>query len=334
MDKVKLRVPAGSPASLKAAVNGGADGVYVALNSLSNIRSYPGLNFTPEELAEGIDFAHRRGKEVYLAVNSRPQVAEFDDCLEAIDLACQFQVDAVIISDIALLEYTRRNFPDLPIQLSVQAGACTSAALRFYERHFGIKGVVLPRVLTVEEIKEIREATTIDLEAFVFGILCINFEGSCRLSSYMTGLPNSTKGSCSPPEHVQIEEDDGSLKMRLADFLLNEFSPGEFATYPTPCKGRYFNRFLDASGYAFQVPASLNALPLLPELIKAGVNALKVEGRQRSHVYVREVTGVFREAIDAYYRDPAAFTVKDSWEGTLLHHAEGKSFIQACYLEK
>jgi putative protease len=218
--------------------------------------------------------------------------------------------------------------------LSVQAGACNAPAIKFFEQRFNIKGVVLPRVLTIEEIKEIREATTLKLEVFVFGILCINFEGSCRLSSYMTGLPNSTKGSCSPPDHVLMEEDEGRLRVRLAGYLLNEFAPGETATYPTPCKGRYLNQFLNEVAYPFQIPATLNTLSLLPKFIRAGVDAVKVEGRQRSHVYVREVTRVFRQAIDSYYHDPAAFQVKESWEKKLLKHAEGKKFVQACYLEK
>lgn len=334
MNKVKLRVPAGSLSSLRAAVKAGADGVYAALSTASNIRSYPGLNFSPEELAEGVKFAHRRGREVYVAVNANPQVAELDSCFEAVRQASQLEVDAVILSDIAVLEYARQNFPELSIQLSVQASASNAPAIRFFEQRFGIKGVVLPRVLTFEEIREIREATTLELEAFVFGILCINFEGSCRLSSYLTGLPNSTKGLCSPPSHLQLQEEKGTLKMRLAGRLLNQFEPGETATYPTPCKGRYLNLFLNETSYPFQTPASLNILPLLPKLIQSGVDALKIEGRQRSHIYVRDVTRVFREAIDAYYQDPARFKVKSAWEKKLLEYAEGKNFIQACFQEK
>lgn len=319
---------------MKAAIGNGADGVYVALRSPSNVRSYPGLNFSSEELEEGIKYAHRKGREVYVAINSNPQVEELESCFEAVRQVAELQADAVIVADIAVLEYVRQNFPGFPIQLSVQASACNAPAIKFFEQHFDIKGVVLPRVLTIDEIKEIREATSLELEVFVFGILCINFEGSCRLSSYMTGLPNATKGSCSPPGYVQMEEDEGKLRVRLAGYMLNEFAPDEIATYPTPCKGRYLNQFLNEVVYPFQIPATLNTLSLLPKFIRAGVNAVKVEGRQRSHVYVKEVTRVFRDAIDAYYQHPAAWQVKESWEKALLKHAEGKNFVQACYLEK
>jgi putative protease len=138
LDKIKLRVPAGSPPSLKAAIDSGADGVYVALRSPSNVRSYPGLNFSLEEVDKGVKFAHRKGREVYVAVNSNPQVEEIESCFEAVRQVVELEADAVIIADIAVLEYASQNFPGFPIQLSVQAGACNAPAIKFFEQLFNI----------------------------------------------------------------------------------------------------------------------------------------------------------------------------------------------------
>lgn len=122
--------------------------------------------------------------------------------------------------------------------------------------------------------------------------------------------------------------------MKLNGYLLNEFKPGEICCYPTPCKGRY--RHLDSGRvyYPFQPPLSLSVLSILPQMIEAGVGALKIEGRQRSKVYVRQVTQIFRKAIDAYYQNPQRFKIHEKWKEKLSALFEGKELTQACYTEK
>lgn len=335
MRKVLLRAPAGTLAALKEAVKAGADGVYTAFSSASNVRNFPGLNLTLDQLKEGTEFAHRRSCQVFLAVNSYPQTEEaLARACEEITQAVELGIDGVILADFALLKFAWETFPQLPVQLSVQAGASTARAINWLVENYGVKGAVLPRVLALDEIKALRQQTQIELEVFIFGLLCINYEPKCLLSCYLTGIPNATFGACSPAQFVSFEEENGVLQARLNQFLLNSFEPGEVATYPTPCKGRYREASTQRVFYPFQPPSTLNLLPLLPNLIEAGVDALKIEGRQRSKVYVKETVKVFREAIDTYYENPANFKIKQSWNRRLGTLFEGSRFTLASLGEK
>lgn len=332
--KIQLRAPAGTLPSLKAAVDAGADGVFTGLRSLSNIRNFPGINFTPEELSEGIAYAHERDAEVYVAINAYPQGDSLQGVYKDIDTAVSLGVDALIVADLAALRYIRDNAPEMPVQVSVQGGLPTARAIEFLRKEFGIKGVVLPRVLNMEEIASVRSGTDVELEAFAFGLLCINYEPNCTMSCYVTGVPNQTYGACSPAELITFEEDGGRLDMRLDGYLLNSFGPEEVRTYPTPCKGRYRERSSGRVTYPFQSPSSLQTLAMLPRFIEAGVDALKIEGRQRGKTYVREAVSVFREAIDAYYADPSRFEVRPRWERRLAALFEGGEFTTTAYGEK
>jgi collagenase-like PrtC family protease len=332
--KIQLRAPAGTLASLKEAIKAGADGVFTGFKSRSNIRNFPGINFSEEELKEALDFAGGRGKEVYVAINAFPQGDLLEAAYRDVAKAVTLGVNSLIIADLAVLKFARDNFPDMPIQVSVQAGAGTSRMINLLQEEFGVKGVVLPRILSLAEIKNVRQATDVEIETFAFGLLCINYEPNCAMSCYITGVPNQTFGACSPAEFITFEEAGDQLDMRLSGYLMNRFLNDEVRTYPTPCKGRYLEAVSGKISYPFQCPSSLNTLPLLPEFIDAGVDALKIEGRQRSKTYVREAVGVFREAIDAYYADPDGFRVLPKWENRLAALFEGANFTTTAYVEK
>jgi len=167
---LSLRLPAGTLASLKVAADNGADAVYTGIASASNARNFPGLNLTPEELAEGVEYAHARHCGVYVTSNVYPQ-QEIDASLRAVDFAAQAGADAVIAADISVLDHAARRHPSMARHLSSIAAATNASAINFFRDHFGISCAVLPRVTSVDDIAEIRAATDVELEIFAFGVL-------------------------------------------------------------------------------------------------------------------------------------------------------------------
>jgi len=294
---LELVCPAGTPASLRAAVDAGGDAVYLGFRDETNARNFPGLNFSREELKEGIAYAHYRGPQVLVAVNTYPRAGNLDPWHRAVDDAALLKADAVILADIGLVDYAARHHPDLRRHLSVQASASNPAAIRFYRQELGVRRVVLPRVLTLEEIAALNAVIEVATEVFVFGGLCVMAEGRCTLASYATPCSPNREGVCSPAAHVRYVETGDATVTKLGDFTLNVVEGGERAAYPTACKGRY--RVGGEASYLFEEPASLNALAMLPELAAAGVTALKIEGRQRGRAYVARVVAAFRRAVDA-----------------------------------
>ncbi|MCC7259409.1 MAG: U32 family peptidase [Alphaproteobacteria bacterium] len=303
MPALELVCPAGTPDALRIAVDAGADVVYVGFRDETNARNFPGLNFSRDELAEALDYAHARDAEVFLAVNTYPRAGQQALWQQAIDDAARLKADAVILADIGLLDYAAKAHPDLRLHLSVQASASNPASINFYHRAFNVRRVVLPRVLTVPEIKALNAQIDVETEVFAFGGLCPMAEGRCSLSSYITGKSPNQNGVCSPASHVEYREEGAALVSRLGGFTINRFAAHESAGYPTLCKGRF-----EANGeeqYLFEDPVSLNIIPLLPSLVEAGVTALKIEGRQRGKAYVREVVANFRRIVDALERGEA-----------------------------
>ncbi len=297
---LELVCPAGTPAALRAAVDAGADSVYLGFRDETNARNFPGLNFSRDELGAGLAYAHDRGARVLVAINTYPRAGHQEPWRRAVDDAAALGADAVILADIGLADYATRNHPDLRRHLSVQASASSPEAIRFYHDAFGIRRVVLPRVLTVAEIAALNRQIPVKTEVFAFGGLCVMAEGRCALSSYATGKSPNMNGVCSPPSHVRYIDEGGKLVCKLGAFTINAFSGSEAAGYPTLCKGR-FSTGGEAS-YLFEEPTSLNVLALLPELAAAGVTALKIEGRQRGRAYVARVVAAFRRAVDAVAR--------------------------------
>lgn len=293
---MELVCPAGTPASLYAAVEAGADVVYCGFRDETNARNFPGLNFSRAELSDAVEHAHKHGVHVYLACNTYPQAGAQHLWHQAVDDAVRIGVDAIILADIGLLRYARDRHPDARLHLSVQASASNEEAIRFYHREFGVRRVVLPRVLSLEEIRALNQRIPVETEVFAFGGMCVMAEGRCSLSSYATGESPNMNGVCSPAAHVRYEERGDTTVSRLGDFTINIYDSDEKVGYPTLCKGRF--RAMDKSGYLFEEPTSLDVTSMLPELADAGVSALKIEGRQRGKAYIAQVVSAFRASLD------------------------------------
>ncbi len=322
MRKIALRSPAGNLDSLKGAVDAGADGVYIGFQSETNLRNFPGLNFSLAHAREGIEYAHSKGKEVYIAINTYPQYTQIKKCFEAVDWAYSIKADSIIATDIAVMDYAHTNYPGLGIHLSVQAGVSNWRTIKFYVDEFGMKCAILSRVLDLDEMREIRENTDVQLEVFAFGSLCANYEGRCGLSSYITGESCNSRGACAPAEFVEFSQgQDGRLSLMLSGVLLNKFEKDEFCSYPTPCNARFKNPITGRPYYAFRDPESLNLVSCLRELVDLGIDAIKIEGRQRSASYVEGVTKIFRSTIEELYEGD----VRDH-KNELFPYIEGVSF--------
>lgn len=307
---MELICPAGTPASLEAAVEAGADAVYCGFRDETNARNFPGLNFSRDELRKGIAFAHRHGVKVLVAINTFARAGAFGIWQSAIDEAVAAGADALILADLATMAYAAKRHPGQRLHVSVQAGAANADAIRFYVESFGARRVVLPRVLSVMEIASIVRESPCETETFVFGGLCVMEEGRCSLSSYATGQSPNMHGVCSPASHVAYAERDGHIVSTLGGFTINSFGKDEPAGYPTLCKGRFTTP--KGSGYIFEEPVSLDAAVMLPALRDAGVTAFKIEGRQRGRAYIAGVVRSFRNilaAIDEGRSAPAAGVV-------------------------
>ncbi|MDP1997739.1 MAG: peptidase U32 family protein, partial [Gallionella sp.] len=269
------------------------------------------------------------GKKVLLALNTYPQADGWQRWITAIDNAAELGMDAVILADPGLMQYAAKNHPGLRLHLSVQGSATNYEAINFYHEMFGIRRAVVPRVLALPQVEQLMAGTEVEIELFGFGGLCVMVEGRCALSSYATGDSPNTRGVCSPPKAVRWQDTPKGLESRLNGILIDRYDAGENAGYPTLCKGRF-----DVEGetyYAIEEPTSLNTLELLPELIRMGIAAIKIEGRQRSPAYVEQVTKVWRQAIDNCHRDPQAFAVKPAWTAELGKVSEGQQQTLGAY---
>jgi len=326
---MELVCPAGTLPALKAAIDNGADAVYLGFRGASNARNFPGLNFSEDEARKGRAYAHAAGAKVLVALNTNPSPLQWEGACRAADAAVELGADAVIVADLGLLRYLSHRHPQQRLHLSVQGSATNFEAIDFYVRHFGVQRVVLPRVLSLTQVKNILRRVSVEIEVFGFGSLCVMVEGRCQLSSYITGESPNLSGVCSPAKSVRWEEDATTRRSRLNGVLIDVYRAGEPAGYPTLCKGRF-----DVGGhtfYALEEPTSLSTLDILPQLYEAGVSAIKVEGRQRSPAYVAQITRVLRAAIDACLDDPAGFAPRREWVAALDQMAEGSTHTLGAY---
>jgi len=295
---LELVCPAGTPAGLRTAVEAGAHSVYCGFRDETNARNFPGLNFDRAEMRDAAKFAHDHGAKILIAVNTFMRAGATDTWKRGVDDAVAAGADALILADVGLVDYARKAHPHQRLHLSVQAAAATPEAIAFYRDRFGVARVVLPRVLTVEEISRLTaHAAPCETEVFVFGGLCVMAEGRCMLSSYATGKSPNMTGVCSPPSHVTYRDEGDSLVASVGNFTVERFERGEPAGYPTLCKGRFSAQ--GTVSHLFEDPVSLNAVELLPRLASIGVTAFKIEGRQRGRAYIATVVRAFRRAIDA-----------------------------------
>ncbi|WP_163753977.1 ubiquinone anaerobic biosynthesis protein UbiU [Proteus mirabilis] len=329
---MELLCPAGNLPALKAAVDNGADAVYIGLKDDTNARHFAGLNFTEKKLQEAVNYVHRHQRKLHIAINTFAHPDGFERWQKAIDMAAHLGADALILADIAMLEYAAERYPQIERHVSVQASATNTQAIAFYQRNFDVARIVLPRVLSIHQVKQLAQSSPVPLEVFAFGSLCIMAEGRCYLSSYLTGeLPN-TVGACSPARFVRWQQTPQGMESRLNDVLIDRYAPDENAGYPTLCKGRYF---VDKHCYhALEEPTSLNTLALLPELMAMNIASVKIEGRQRSPAYVTEVARVWRAAIDQCKKDPQGFKTQPRWMSALGKISEGTQTTLGAYHRK
>jgi len=328
LPRPELVCPAGSLPALKAAVDHGADCVYLGFKDATNARNFNGLNFDEASLKEGIRYAHGHGRQVLVALNTYPQADNWGLWTAAVDRTAHLGVNALILADPGLMAYAHETYPHLRLHLSVQGSATSPEAIGLYHDLFGIRRAVLPRVLSLAQVAEVIARTPVEIEVFGFGGLCVMVEGRCALSAYATGESPNCQGACSPGKHVRWEQTPKGMETRLNGILIDRYAQDERAGYPTLCKGRF-----EVGGetyYAIEEPTSLNTLELLPDLLKAGVRAIKIEGRQRSPAYVAQVTKVWRAAIDRAVADPA-FQVRPAWMAELAKVSEGQSHTLGAY---
>jgi len=326
---MELVSPAGSLPALKAAVENGASAVYVGFKDETNARHFSGLNFNEAKVQSALSYARAKNVKLFIAVNTYPQPTGWNKWQKAVDTAADLGVDALICADMGVLDYASNKYPELNLHLSVQGSGTNSEALSFYKNNFNIKRAVLPRVLSLKQVAQVAKTSPVDLEVFAFGSLCIMAEGRCYLSSYLTDQSPNTCGACSPASFVRWQQTPWGLESRLNNVLIDRYSEDEKAGYPTLCKGRF-----DIDGDVFNVleePTSLNTIGLIPDLDAIGIKAVKIEGRQRSPVYVEQVVSVWRKALDSYARNPDGFKVKPNWSKALAKVSEGAQTTLGAY---
>ncbi len=326
---MELVCPAGSLPALKAAADNGADAVYIGFKDDTNARHFAGLNFNDAKARKALDYARSQGVKIFVAINTYPQPQGWARWQRAVDNAASLGVDALIIADMGVMGYARDRYPNLPLHLSVQ-GSCTNAeALKFYHREFGIRRAVLPRVLSLSQVKYVAEQSPVDLEVFGYGSLCIMAEGRCHLSSYVTDESPNTCGACSPAKAVRWSETPQGRESRLNNVLIDRYKDNENAGYPTLCKGRF-----EVDGNIYNVleePTSLNTLNLIPALAEMSIKAIKLEGRQRSPAYVEQIVRVWREALDTFNTKQQDFAPRAEWLEVLESVSEGSQTTLGAY---
>ncbi|GAA5190572.1 ubiquinone anaerobic biosynthesis protein UbiU [Ferrimonas gelatinilytica] len=327
---MELLAPVGTPASLLPTLEAGADAVYVGLKDDTNARRFAGLNFTPAQLGSAADLCRQRQRKLYVAINTYPQPGQEQRWHRAVDAACEAGVSAVIMADPGLLAYAAKHHPETERHLSVQASAANLPSLRLYHEAFGITRAVLPRVLDMTQIEAIAAESPVELEVFASGSLCVMAEGRCQLSSWVSGHSPNSGGACSPASLVQWQERPDGREVRLGGALLDRVAPGEPGGYPTVCKGRY--RVDGKAQHAISRPCSLSTLPLLPQMARLGIHALKLEGRQRSPAYSQQITTIWREAIDRFNQQGDQYRPDPSWQRRLRALSEGQALTTGPYL--
>lgn len=285
INKLEVLSPAGDYERFKAAIDYGADAVYLGGQAFS-MRAAP-QNFTHETLKSAVEEAHAKNVKVYLTCNTLPRNNEIPQFRQFIEEAVDSKVDAVIVADLGLMALIKKYAPDMEIHMSTQTGIVNYAtANELY--NMGAKRVVLARELSLDEIAEIRAKTPddLDIEVFVHGAMCMSFSGRCLLSSYLTNR-DANRGECAQP-------------CRWGYHLMEEKRTDEFYPIYEDEKGTYILNAKD-----------LCMIDHIDELAKAGVMSYKIEGRAKSSYYVSIVTNAYRMAMDIYKKDPDNFKLPD-----------------------
>ena len=281
----ELLSPAGNFEKMKAAIRYGADAVYLA-GYLFGMRSAAD-NFSDDELCEAVKYAHERGVKVYLTVNTMPHGYEYPRLREFLSTIKDFGIDAIIAADMGVIATIKEILPEMEIHISTQASIVSPEAALAYVA-LGAKRLVLARELTLPEIKAIKAALPegIELEAFVHGSMCVSYSGRCMLSHHLIGR-DANRGACAQPcrwNYTVIEEKRPDV--------------------PLPIEQNDLGTFIMSS-------KDMCTIGIVPELIAAGIDSFKIEGRMKSAYYTAVVTNAYRMAIDAYERDGEAYALNE-----------------------
>jgi putative protease len=306
--RTQLLLPAGNLDKLKLAILYGADAVYAGSPDMS-LRTTSG--FSLEDLREGVEFAHARGKKVYLTLNLITHNKDADKLPEYVEALRSIGPDGLIVADLGVVSYLRQNAPELEIHVSTQASCASWLTVQAWQK-LGADLVVLAREVTFEEVREIRQrCPDVRLETFVHGAMCMTYSGRCLLSNYMAER-GANQGSCAhscrwkyrllvkAPDGTTgtIEIDESNMK-EFDFFLQEEFRPDDLYPIVEDERGSYILNSRD-----------LNLMPRLADYLALGIDSLKVEGRSKSEYYLAVVARAYRAAIDDYYRDPRHFSPK------------------------
>ncbi|NLJ78307.1 MAG: U32 family peptidase [Tissierellia bacterium] len=307
MNKPELLAPAGDLEKLKMAIHYGADAVYLGGEQFGLRKT--SKNFTLDEMKDGIEFAHRRDKKIYVTMNIVPH----DEDLEGLDDYARrlydIDVDGVIVSDPGIYSIINRTVPELPIHISTQASVTNYETIMFWYG-LGIRRIVLARELSLSEIGSIvdRVPDDLEIETFVHGAMCISYSGRCLLSNYMAGR-DANRGECAHP-------------CRWKYNLVEEKRPGEF--YPV-----YEN---ERGTFIFN-SKDLCMIEYIPELIQTGIGSFKIEGRVKSSYYVATVIRSYRAAIDEYLADPENYIFDPIWLDE-IKKASYRDFTTGFYFDR
>ena len=278
-DKVELLLPAGNIEKLDYAINYGADAVYMGMVDFSLRSMRKGEIITADNLKKAIDLAHSYGKKAYMTLNIYAYDEDINNLYKNIEIIKDANPDALIVSDFGILNVLRSKLPDIDIHISTQTNTLNSEAVKFW-RDFGATRVILARELSIKQLSEIRKnVPDIELEVFVHGAQCVSLSGRCLLSDYMThGERKANHGGCSQPCRWKYK-------------LLEETRPGEYYEIEETARGTHILSTKD-----------LALINYLPQLIDAGADSFKIEGRTKSLYYVSAVAKAYRHAIDSYYK--------------------------------
>ncbi len=287
MERVELLAPAGNLEKLKMAVMYGADSVYIGGREFG-LRAFA-ENFSVGDMIAGIEFAHGFNKKVYLTLNIIPHNEDIERLPSYIKKIGNIGLDGIIVSDPGIFALVREIVPRMEIHMSTQANNTNWKSAEFWYKQ-GAGRIILARELSIDEISKIRQKApeALKLEAFVHGSMCISYSGRCLLSSYMTGR-DSNLGMCAHP-------------CRWNYYLAEEKRPGEY--YPV---------YEDERGTYIMNSKDLCMIQYLPEILKAGITSLKIEGRNKSVYYVATIVKAYREALDAYFDDPGNYKFDEYW---------------------
>lgn len=279
----ELLAPAGDMEKMRFAIAYGADAVYFA-GQRFGMRA-AAANFDDQELRAGIAYAHAHGVKCYITVNIMPSEGDLSALPAYLELLADAGADALIVADVGVIRLAKRYAPKVPLHISTQTSILNHEAANFWA-DLGAERVVLARELSLDEIAEIRAKTPkeLEIEAFVHGAMCISYSGRCLISQYMTGR-DANHGACAQP-------------CRWNYALMEEKRPGEFFPVEEDARGTYLYNSKD-----------MCMIEHIPELVRAGVDSFKIEGRNKTAYYTACVTGAYRAAIDAYAANPAGFVL-------------------------